>query len=218
MFCKKNCLFSTRALPEESPPEPCLRPWIAIKIWLNFVSKGSINNDPALVQIMAWCRSATSHYLIEWWPSSLTHISVAGNKRIVIYGGCRYAMQRHRFTMNYQKARCNTQHQPPPYASTGTQRGYADFRRHLPNSLVIWWLAFIRDQNCLCVVCCTPGIESTWIKISITVTSHEHQPVPRLCITGPLLGGTAVHQWIPSQRVSNTENVSMMWCMISCLI
>ena len=183
MLCKKkNCLFSTRALLEEYPPGPGLRPWIAIKIWLNFVSKGSINNDPASVQIMAWCRSLTSHYLIEYWPSSLTHISVAGNKRIVIYGECCYAMQRYRFTMNYQKAHCNTQHQPPPYTSSGTQKGYADFRRHLPSYLAKRWLAFIRDQNCLCVVCCTPGIEATWIKISITVTPHEHQPVPRQLI------------------------------------
>ena len=105
------------------------------------------------------------------------------------------------------------------------QRGYADFRRHLPSSLVIRWLAFIRDQNCLCVVCCTPGIESTWIKISITVTPHEHQHVPRqllktskLCITGPLLRGTAVHQWIPSLKVNNTENISMIWRIMSCLI
>ena len=30
--------------------------WILIKISLNFVSKGSVNNIPALVQIMAWCR------------------------------------------------------------------------------------------------------------------------------------------------------------------
>ena len=30
--------------------------WIAIKISLNFVPKGSINNIPALVQIMAWRR------------------------------------------------------------------------------------------------------------------------------------------------------------------
>ena len=134
---KKKCLFSSRALLEESPPGPCLCPRIAIKIWLNFVSKGSINNDPSLIQIMAWCRSATSPHLIEWWPSSLMHISVAGNTRIVIYGECCYAMQRHRFTMNYQKARCNTQHQPPSYASTSTQRGYADLRRHLLSSLVI---------------------------------------------------------------------------------
>ena len=30
--------------------------WIPIKISLTFVPKGSINNDPALVQIMAWRR------------------------------------------------------------------------------------------------------------------------------------------------------------------
>ena len=30
--------------------------WIPIKISLKFVPKGSINNIPALVQIMAWCR------------------------------------------------------------------------------------------------------------------------------------------------------------------
>ena len=30
--------------------------WILIKISLNFVPKGSINNIPALVHIMVWCR------------------------------------------------------------------------------------------------------------------------------------------------------------------
>ena len=30
--------------------------WILIKISLTFVPKGLINNIPALVQIMAWCR------------------------------------------------------------------------------------------------------------------------------------------------------------------
>ena len=30
--------------------------WISIKISLKFVSKGAIDNKPALVQIMAWCR------------------------------------------------------------------------------------------------------------------------------------------------------------------
>ena len=55
-------------------------------------------------------------------------------------------MQQHRFTMNYQKARCNTQHQPPPYASTGTQRGYVDFRPHLPyttTSIYSWSKLFM---------------------------------------------------------------------------
>ena len=40
---------------------------IAIKISLKFVPKGSINNIPALVQIMAWLLQATSHNLNQWW-------------------------------------------------------------------------------------------------------------------------------------------------------
>ena len=41
--------------------------WITTKISLKFVPKIPINNIPALVQIMAWCRQATSHYLNQWW-------------------------------------------------------------------------------------------------------------------------------------------------------
>ena len=41
--------------------------WISIKISLKFVPRGRINNIPALVQIMAWRRQATSHYLNQWW-------------------------------------------------------------------------------------------------------------------------------------------------------
>ena len=44
--------------------------WISIKISLKFVSKGPINNFPALVEIMAWrCpgTSHSSHYLNQWW-------------------------------------------------------------------------------------------------------------------------------------------------------
>ena len=41
--------------------------WISLNISLKFVSKGPINNIPALIQIMVWCRQATSHYLNQWW-------------------------------------------------------------------------------------------------------------------------------------------------------
>ena len=37
--------------------------WISLK----FVSKGPIDNIPALVQIMAWRWHTTSHYLKQWW-------------------------------------------------------------------------------------------------------------------------------------------------------
>ena len=41
--------------------------WIPNKISLKFVPKGSINNNPALVQVIAWTVQATSHYLNQWW-------------------------------------------------------------------------------------------------------------------------------------------------------
>ena len=37
--------------------------WISITISLKFVLKGLVDKIPALVQIMAWRRQATSHYL-----------------------------------------------------------------------------------------------------------------------------------------------------------
>ena len=37
--------------------------WILIKNSLKFVPKGPINNIPALVQIMAWCR----HWWLDYW-------------------------------------------------------------------------------------------------------------------------------------------------------
>ena len=44
----------------------------SIKISLKFVPKGPINNNPALVQIMAWRQSGDKtlserHYLNQWW-------------------------------------------------------------------------------------------------------------------------------------------------------
>ena len=49
---------------------------ISIRTPLNFVPKGPIDNKSSLVQVMAWCRQATSHYLNQWWLSLLMHICV----------------------------------------------------------------------------------------------------------------------------------------------
>ena len=50
--------------------------WILIKISLNFVPKGRINNIPALVQIMAWCRRGDKPLSEPMMISLLTHICV----------------------------------------------------------------------------------------------------------------------------------------------
>ena len=50
--------------------------WILIKISLKFVPKGPINNIPALVQIMAWCRSGDKPLSEPMMVSLPTHICV----------------------------------------------------------------------------------------------------------------------------------------------
>ena len=50
---------------------------ISIKISLKFVPKGPINNNPALVQIMAWRRSGDQPLSEPLMVSLLTHIYVA---------------------------------------------------------------------------------------------------------------------------------------------
>ena len=50
--------------------------WISLKISLKFVPKGPINNNPALVQIMAWRRSGDKPLSEPMMVSLLTHICV----------------------------------------------------------------------------------------------------------------------------------------------
>ena len=50
--------------------------WIPIEISLKFVPKGSINNSPALFQIMAWRRPGDKPLSEPIMVSSLTHICV----------------------------------------------------------------------------------------------------------------------------------------------
>ena len=49
--------------------------WISLKIPLKFVPRGPINNNPALVKIMACADQATSHYLNQCWYTWQTKIS-----------------------------------------------------------------------------------------------------------------------------------------------
>ena len=50
--------------------------WIPIKISLKFVPKGPVNNIPALVQIMAWCRPGDKPLSEPMMVSLTTHICV----------------------------------------------------------------------------------------------------------------------------------------------
>ena len=48
--------------------------WILIKIWLKIVSKGPINDIPALFQIMAWHRSGDKPLSEPMMASLLTYM------------------------------------------------------------------------------------------------------------------------------------------------
>ena len=56
--------------------------WISIKISLEFVPKGPINNNPALVQIMAWRRPGDKPLSEPMRVSLLTHIYVIRHQLI----------------------------------------------------------------------------------------------------------------------------------------
>ena len=56
--------------------------WIPIEISVKFVSKGSINNNPALFQIMAWRRPGDKPLSEPMVVSSLTHICVTRPQRV----------------------------------------------------------------------------------------------------------------------------------------
>ena len=58
--------------------------WISLKISLKFVPKGPINNIPALVQIMAWCRPGDKPLSGPMVVSLLTHICVTRPQWVIL--------------------------------------------------------------------------------------------------------------------------------------
>ena len=49
---------------------------ISCDIALIWMSLGFTDDQSTLVQVMAWCRQATSHYLSQWWPRSMSPYGV----------------------------------------------------------------------------------------------------------------------------------------------
>ena len=59
--------------------------WISIEISLKFVSKGQINNIPALVQIMAWRRPGDKPSFEPMMVNLLTHMCVTRPQWVKIF-------------------------------------------------------------------------------------------------------------------------------------
>ena len=58
--------------------------WMSLEIALIWMSLDFNDDQSPLVQVMAWCRQATSHYLSQCWPRSLSLNGV----RMSQYHGC----------------------------------------------------------------------------------------------------------------------------------
>ena len=50
---------------------------ISCELALRWMSLDLTDEKSTLVQVMAWCHQATSHYLSQWWPRSLSPYGVA---------------------------------------------------------------------------------------------------------------------------------------------
>ena len=53
---------------------------IPCEIALLWMSPDFTDDQSTLVQVMAWCRQGTSHYLSQYWPRSLRHMTPLGHK------------------------------------------------------------------------------------------------------------------------------------------
>ena len=67
-----------------SSPKIILLPWNVTTLLpshaVDFGHQYLTNEKPTLVQVMAWCRQATSHYLSQCWRSRCHTVSIGHNK------------------------------------------------------------------------------------------------------------------------------------------
>ena len=73
---------------------------IACKIPLSWMSLNLTYDKSILVQVMAWCRQATSHYLDQCWPRSMSPYGVTRPLKMMLscYRYCRNECNAHEIT------------------------------------------------------------------------------------------------------------------------
>ena len=58
---------------------------IACESVLRWISLDLSSGTSTLVQVMAWCRQATSNYLSQWWPSTLSPYGVIRHNELNVH-------------------------------------------------------------------------------------------------------------------------------------
>ena len=55
---------------------------ITSEVALRWMTQNLTDDLSTLVQVISWCRHVTSHYLNQWWSSSMTWYGVNGPQRV----------------------------------------------------------------------------------------------------------------------------------------
>ena len=63
---------------------------ISCQIALIWMPLDFIDDQSTLVQVMAWCRQATSHYLSECWPLFCRYMAAQGHNVIILAMICQF--------------------------------------------------------------------------------------------------------------------------------
>ena len=87
---------------------------ISCKIALIWMSLDFTNDQSTLVQVMAWCRQATSHYLSQCWPTSLSPYGVTRPQCVNSLWPC-HALWKHRFRSTLAQVMVCCLTAPSPY-------------------------------------------------------------------------------------------------------
>ena len=54
----------------------------AFPIAFRWIEENPADDKTALIQVMAWCRQATSHYLIQCWSISMSYMASLGHNEL----------------------------------------------------------------------------------------------------------------------------------------
>ena len=154
--------------------------------------EGLIDGKSTLVQVMAWCCQATSHYQSQCWPRSMSLNGVTRPQwvNIVIYASF-----------------CETS-KLSKRQGRDLKHGNLNKKAILQITLSNWKKSFIFQLKSHCNVFI--GVQLTisqhWFSSHMMRSSNENI----FRITGPLCREFTGHRWFPLTKASNTE----LWCFL----
>ena len=99
---------------------------ISYEIALRWMPQDLTDDKSTLVQVMAWCRQATNHYLSQCWPRSLSPYGVTRPQWVKVPMRCHHILQH---TWKRDDMKCLPHHWP---FGRGTHRSPVDFYHKWP--------------------------------------------------------------------------------------